>query len=149
MGRPIYENSKTLADEQNAFKRIESVIGVEIHKLTRAYKVDFLATKNKRGQFFGEFKKRDMVWGQYPSIVLALSKICVADSLKRSTGLNTLFFVEDKDGRITYTDLINDVVEREIFQAGRTAKTRDNGDIEPCVYIPNTCFRFLDAEDYQ
>ena len=119
MARPIYENSKTLADEADAFKRIESVMDVQTHKLTRAYKVDFLATKNKRGQFFGEYKKRDMVWGQYPSIVLALSKICVADSLKRSTGLNTLFFVEDKDGRITYTDLINDVVEREIFQAGR------------------------------
>ena len=83
-----------------------------------------------------EYKRRKFVWGQYPTVILSLRKV-FALMRYASLGHKAMFVVEDDEGDMRYWPIAEDeVIGWMVERGGRTANTRDDGDIEPVVMIP-------------
>ena len=87
---------------------------------------------------WGEYKRRDMVWGQYPTIVLSDRKVADLIRLADVSG-KALFFVEANDG-LRYAE-VHAADRFEIEIGGRTCKTRDSADVEPVVHLKTIRFK--------
>ena len=143
MARPTYENDKTLANEVEAAKRIESRWKCTLNKLPRSYEVDFAASRPGCGIVsWIEYKRRDMIWGDYPDIMLAVRKVEALHRLARIVG-SSFFVVEDRTGEIRFARIDGQHWDGFVEFGGRTRQTRDSGDIEPIVKIMLARFRVL------
>ncbi len=144
MGRPIYENAETLANEVEASKRIERRWNCTLDKLPRSYEVDFAASRSGFGVVaWIEYKRRAMTWGDYPDVMLSLRKV---DALRRFARLagSSFFVVEDRTGEIRFARIDGQHWDGFVEFGGRTRQTRDAGDVEPIVKIDLARFRVLD-----
>ena len=90
----------------------------------------------EKAKAFVECKHRNITWGDYPDVMLSLSKVQQAQSLLDASGLRSLFVVRATD-RIFYTCL-NDCAGQTnwVTFGGRTYNTRDAADVEPVMHIP-------------
>ena len=143
MSRPIYENAETLANEVEAAKRIEQRWKCTLDKLPRSYEIDFAASRPGFGIVaWIEYKRRDMAWGQYPTIMLSVRKV---DALRRFARLagSSFFVVEDRTGEIRFARIDGQHWDSFVEFGGRTRQTRDTADIEPIVKIQLERFKPL------
>ena len=134
----MYENSDDLTNESTAKKVIEDRWRCRLVKLPRSYRVDFAAVRDgsERVVSWVEYKRRRMQWGQYPTIVLSLSKLMAMQEYE-SLGTPALFVVEDNDGDIRYYRVgVSGDYKGMLEIGGRTVQTRDPADVEPVVMIP-------------
>jgi hypothetical protein len=138
VSRTQYESEADLANERSAAEVIEPAWGVRLSKLPKSYGADWIIERDGKCVGWGEFKKRNMRWGDYPTIMLSVRKVADLIGLADVHG-KAIFFVGVEDG--LYFTEINPIEQYEIEFGGRTCKTRDRGDIEPVVKIPITKFR--------
>jgi hypothetical protein len=138
MSRPQYESEHDLANERGAAAIIEPAWGVRLSKLPKSYGADWIIEREGKCVGWGEFKKRNMRWGDYPTIMLSVRKVADLIRLADVHG-KSIFFVGAEDG--LYFAEIGPMQNYEIEFGGRTCKTRDNADVEPVAKIPITKFR--------
>ena len=136
MSRPMYEQAVDLAREHEMMRTVTDKWGVQYYKLPMSYRLDFILMSAEKPKAFAECKHRNFTWGDYPDVMISLSKVQQADSLFRVTGLNTIFIVR-ANNRIFHTNLNNCIAEPSWLRfGGRTVNTRDDGDVEPVYHIP-------------
>ena len=135
--RQLYESEGDLAEEDKIITDLCVAWDCVYHKLPISYRLDFLLeTKDQHPLGFVECKRRNIHWNQYPDIMISLSKLVAATSMKTSTGLTTNFVVKTNDALMWCR--LNDAAGRGdwIRMGGRTVNTRDSADIEPVIHIP-------------
>ena len=143
MARPIYENAETLANEVEAAKRIEQRWNCTLDKLPRSYEIDFAASRPGFGIVaWIEYKRREMQWGQYPTIMLSVRKVDALHRFARLAG-SSFFVVEDRTGEIRFSRIDGQYWDNFVEFGGRTRQTRDTADIEPIVKIQLERFKPL------
>ena len=136
MSRPMYEQAIDLAREHDMMQQVTAQWGVQYYKLPMSYRLDFILMSAEIPKAFAECKHRNFNWGDYPDVMISLSKVQQAESLQRVTGLNTIFVVR-ANNRIFHTTLNHCVNEPNWLRfGGRTVSTRDDGDVEPVYHIP-------------
>ena len=140
MTRPMYESSGDRNNEQQVVKRLAAAWGGEYQKLPISYRMDYAVVRDEEIAGFVEIKARHMRWGQYPTVMISMSKVLTAANYADALGLPTLFVVATNDGRLHYTRLGDIHRHAKLVHGGRTVQTRDGGDIEPCYMIPNSHF---------
>lgn len=138
MSRPRYETDADLAAESSAAVVIEAAWGVKVTKIPDSYGADWMIERDGKHVGWGEYKRRSMTWGQYPTIVLSVRKVADLIRLADVAG-RSLFFVEADDGMRYASVLAHDEFRIEI--GGRTCRTRDAADVEPVVQIPVDRFK--------
>lgn len=138
MSRPRYETARDLAAESNAAGVIAAAWGVEVKKIPDSYGADWMIERDGSHVGWGEYKRRNMVWGQYPTVVLSVRKVVDLIRLADVAG-RSLFFVEANDGIRYASVLAHD--QFRITMGGRTCRTRDAADVEPVVQIPVDRFK--------
>lgn len=151
MSRPRYEsdgdraNQQAFADRVNREARGFRLVRNEADGTGEGYSADYLVVAGSPDAVVGqmEYKRRDMVFGQYPSVVLTAEKL-KALMLASHRGLRGWFVVEDNAGRLYAHEARLEHWEDGDLQytaeGGRTTKTRDAKDVEPSFYIPNRLF---------
>lgn len=136
MSRPIYEQAVDLAREHDIMSLVSAKWGVQYYKLPMSYRLDFILMSAEKPKAFVECKHRNFVWGKYPDVMISMSKVMAAEQMLQVTGLKTMFVVRATD-RIFYTQLNRCAGNLNWLKfGGRTATTRDDGDIEPVYHIP-------------
>ncbi len=147
----MWENEDDRGRERAAFGFIQEKTGATLVKLPKTYTVDFAALRDGKVVSFGEYKYRNMAWGDYKTIVLSLKKFLAATQLYETTMYRTYFYVEDKNGDIRYVDITTasrlNGAPRTVTVGGRTKLTRDFNDIEPVCHIPVNQFSKLGVRD--
>ena len=136
MTRTMYENEDDRNNEQAIMERLAAAWDIEYHKLPMSYRMDFAVTKADSIVGFAEVKMRRMNWGQYPTIMLSMSKVHAACQYHQSLKLPTVFVVGTMDGGCHYTHLHDVPGNAKLVYGGRTMQTRDSADVEPCYMIP-------------
>jgi hypothetical protein len=121
-------------------RRLEAHWGVKITDTPRGNPVDGIVYLNGILYAAVEYKARDMPnFYHYPYILLSARKYQILKAKAREWKVKALFMVETNDGTIHIVDLTNTNLKIHTGN-GRTAKTRDAWDVEPCVHIPRIYF---------
>lgn len=142
--RPKYETANNRLDEARAFPRIANHFKTDRHlryeKLPPMSFADAVLIDQRDHIYaYVEYKKRDMVWGQYPTIMLSASKFLKLHELQ-DLGVGAYFVVEDGEGRLHALDLHSPLLRMTVKWGGRTVKTRDPYDVETVCHFPITQF---------
>ena len=145
MSRPMYEGDADRSNELSAITRMADAFSVEFAKLPISYRMDYAVIKGGQISGFVEVKSRNMTWGQYPNVILSMSKVEKACSYFDLLKLPSLLLVATTDGLIHYTHMHDVPSNSKLEFSGRTVNTRDSADIEPCYHIPNERFSKLDG----
>jgi hypothetical protein len=143
--RKQYESDDELSNERIVMERACDIWKCQYHKLPYSYHLDFALTQNDRIKSFAEVKARNMEWGQYPDIMISMSKFLWAKNIDKAMGVDTLLIVwAKKDDEIVWCKL-NDVYipGDSLRYGGRTVQRRDEQDVEPVVHIRNNNFQKL------
>ena len=138
--RQMYESSSDRSNEQSVAARLAAAWGGTYEKLPISYRMDYAVVKGGEIAAFVEVKSRHMTWGQYPTVMISMSKVLTAANYYNTLGLHTMFVVSTTDGRLHYTRLSDIHLHAKLVHGGRTVQTRDGGDVEPCYMIPNAQF---------
>ena len=93
MSRPMYENSGDRNNEHEIMSSVAGQWGVQFYKLPIAYRMDYILMSAEKAKAFVECKHRNITWGDYPDVMLSLSKVQQAQSLLDASGLRSLFVV--------------------------------------------------------
>ena len=139
MKREQYEKPKDLLKEREVEAYLSKHWGVILHKLPISYRLDYAIECPINNEIVGvvEVKARDMTYGQYPTVIVSLSKWLMGRRYHEA-GLCFYFFLNLNDG--IYGTLYRPQFSYSVKWGGRTTKTRDIADIEPVVHIPMTHF---------
>lgn len=140
----MYETPKDLYREQQIIQKVCAWWTCDAEKLPISYKFDYAICKAGDIVGFVEVKHRFVNWGQFPDIMLSLSKFTAASQLYEVTRKPCLFVVGTEDGQVHYTQLQNIDPGMTLKFGGRTTNTRDQADIEPVYHIPNHLFMKLE-----
>ncbi len=87
MTRPMYESAADRSNEQHVIERLAAAWGGEYHKLPISYRMDYAVVRNGEIASFVEIKARHMRWGQYPTVMISMSKVLTAANYAESLGL--------------------------------------------------------------
>jgi len=159
---PRHESAADLEHEARVRLKVGEAYNTQLMALPISYKLDYLMIENNEAgtpAAWLEVKARKMEWGQYPTIVLSLSKWLAAKELSLETGLPFIFAILDARGKIYQFKRSSDDFFRgpaanpvtgkharlEFAYGGRTRNTRDRNDIEPIVFIPAEWFTELEV----
>ena len=139
-----YETDRDLEHEESAKRLLERAWNCTLAKLPVSYHLDFGAFRNGKAVAWVEYKRRNIQYEAYDSIILSGLKWSRGWLLSQSTKLPFLFVVEWDDA-IGYYEVKGDVPDLRI--AGRGGLNyRDSADQEPCVHIPRSEFRIVQTE---
>lgn len=137
--RPLYESSADRAREAEAVGRLATALGAKVHKLTGQYaRLDYMVVLPGNIHAFVEIKCRNAGLGAYPTLMISAAKWREGISMAEATGGKFLIMAAYKDGDLVYLFDRKDVESKAVWCefGGRTANTRDTGDIEPVMQIP-------------
>ena len=142
MPRPMYESQEDLQNEAEEMMEFCKAFDKDFMKLPISYKLDFAILKPNSKEIcgFAEVKCRNFTWGDYPDVMLSLSKVIKARNTKAMTNIPSFFLVGCRSG-VYWLDLYKQ--KGKLNFGGRTSKVRDPADIEPVVHFPLDCFRKL------
>ena len=139
MARPQYETQSDRDNELRAIPMIESALHGVARKLPDNHFADFVVIDaTARVVAYVEFKCRSFQWGDYPTVMLSVSKFAKLVAT-RDVRVRSFFVVQDSSGEIKAVDL----QRADLDYGGRTSKTRDRRDVEPVVHIKTEQFRTI------
>jgi hypothetical protein len=141
MTRPRYETASDLARELTVAEGLSQAWDADLCKVPTSYGLDYIVFG--AGKFIGwvEVKTRPtMVWGDYPDVMVSLSKIRSAFVWSLMFGKPVYFCVRDANGELRAAS-ISTVDPEWVKYGGRTRNTRDPADIEPVAHIPLDQFK--------
>ena len=139
--RPLYETEKDKGNERRAFPLIAERLGGEARKLPDRHFADCVIVAD-RGVILAyvEYKKRNMRWGDYETIMLSAGKFLRLEEVSRLRSVKAYFVIEDRDGDVRMLDLHAPSLRMSVTWGGRTSSTRDSMDIEPVCHFPSADF---------
>ena len=146
--RPLYETAKDLKHEKEIAKKIEEALSWRLHKLSKAYFLDFIAfskyPKTMGLVAFIEVRKRNNHTNKYPTVILSLNKYLKGVFYAKTLGVKFLFVVQFHDGCFAYTyaeDADFEYKALEHIQIGGRTDRNDPQDVEPVIHIPIDKFK--------
>jgi len=143
MARPQYETQSDRDNELRAIPMIESALHGVARKLPDNHFADFVVVDaTARVVAYVEFKCRSFRWGDYPTVMLSVSKFSKLVAT-RDVRVRSFFVVQDSSGEIKAVDLQRADLDYRVEYGGRTSKTRDRRDVEPVVHIKTEQFRTI------
>jgi hypothetical protein len=143
MARPRYETQSDRDNELRAIPMIESALHGVARKLPDNHFADFVVIDaTAQVVAYVEFKCRSFRWGDYPTVMLSVSKFAKLVAA-RDVRVRSFFVVQDSFGEVKAVDLHRSDLDYRVEYGGRTAKTRDRRDVEPVVHIQTEQFRTI------
>jgi len=144
--RQLYENDLSLKDEKRIQPLLERRFNLTLHKMPISYRIDWFATRNGQASAVIEYKRRFVDKNQYDTIFLSLSKWNAGLDFVLKNRLAFVFVAEWNDG-VGYLPIasMESLNNYNIGFGGRTAQTRDSGDIEPVIHLPISEFKSLEV----
>ena len=133
--RPTYETEANRTSEEVVCTAITKDLNLFVQKMPGKYSEIDRCLIDDKGDIQGvtEIKCRNIAYNQYPTIMISVSKLLAGMKFKE-LGLSFWLTFKYTDGFYMY--MIKDPSEYEYKWGGRTAQTRDSGDIEPMAHIP-------------
>lgn len=143
MTRPKYETQSDRDNENRAVPLIEQSFHGTARKLPDNHFADFVVTDAaSRVLAYVEFKCRSFQWGDYPTVMLSVSKFAKLIATQ-DIRIRSFFVVQDSVGEVKAINLHRADIDYRVEYGGRTAKTRDRRDVEPVVHIKSDQFRTI------
>jgi hypothetical protein len=137
--RPRNETESDRQNESAAASRIAVKFNCELVKLSEAlYHVDWCLHRNNEVVAFAEYKRRRK---SYPNWILSFAKYLKGIELASmaGTGARFVFFIETDDRGIIYHTF-----NEQSFPVVLAGNSRgQQGDVEPCIRIPDSMFKPL------
>ncbi len=143
MTRPKYETQSDRDNENRAVPLIEQSFHGTARKLPDNHFADFVVTDaTSRVLAYVEFKCRSSQWGDYPTVMLSVSKFAKLMATQ-DIRIRSFFVVQDSVGEVKAINLHRADIDYRVEYGGRTTKTRDRRDVEPVVHIKSEQFRTI------
>lgn len=149
MGR-VYETAEDLENEKAIKEIIEKAKPVKLVKAGQFCKIDYIMMDLEgNGMALVEMKARKVASNQYETLLLDYAKYESAIYVSRhlwnepkNRPLDFLIFIKFLDKLMYYK---YDKTHNLSVKAGGRTDRGDKNDIEPCVHIPMTLFKGLEA----
>lgn len=139
MARQIYESEQDRINEQRLADVIRGAYNCELHKMPMKLSLDFMATRGGEAVAFFEMRQRRNLMAAYPTYMISMYKVMMADALAKSTGLPSFLAVQwsDRAGMCRLPS------EGSSYGVGGSVRRGDPQDIEPVAYIPMEKFKVI------
>jgi hypothetical protein len=138
--RPIYETESDLEKEREIGKSLSRAWKASLHKLPRAYNVDWmLVNEDGQAKAFVELKSRSNRSTQYPTLMLSLHKWMHGKAMAKEIGGVFLIVVKWTDGLYYHRQGDCEVT----YGVGGRTDRGDAQDVEPVVHIPVDAFKMV------
>jgi hypothetical protein len=143
MSRPLYETQSDRDNELRAIPMIEKAFHGVARKLPDNHFSDFVVIDGlSKVIAYVEYKKRKFMWGDYPTVILSVTKFAKLVASKEIR-VRSFFVVEDSSGEVKALDIHRADLDYRVEYGGRTSNTRDSRDIEPVVHLSSAQFRTI------
>lgn len=139
MVRQIYESEQDRINERRLADVIQGAYDCELHKMPMKLSLDFMAIRGGKAVAFFEMKHRSNLMAAYPTCMIAMHKVMMADALARSTGLPSFLAVQWKDR----AGMCRLPTRSTHYGVGGSVRRGDPQDIEPMAYIPTEEFKVI------
>jgi len=137
--RPMYETQQDRDNEQALSRIIERQFNCQLTKMPIKLSLDFMATRNGSAVAFIEARQRKTKMLQYPTYMISLYKVMMANTLTQATGLPCFLAVQWSD-----TAGICKLPSKDMdIQTGGTMRRGDPQDIEPMAYFDVASFKVI------
>ena len=137
--RPLYETQQDRDNEQALSSIIEKQFNCQLTKVPIKLSLDFMATRNGSAVAFIEARQRKTKMLQYPTYMISLYKVMMANTLTQATGLPCFLAVQWSDAAGICKLPSNDMD----IQTGGTMRRGDPQDIEPVAYFDMASFKVI------
>jgi len=141
MTRPIYETDANLEDQARIIRPYCKRFGYEAVKTEDLERADYTLTFQGEAVAVAKMKRRHIRYFEHSTILLSTQKV----EALLAEDLPAIFIVGFNNG-IGWVRLTQDHLDTSVM-GGRTVATLDQGDIEPCCYIPLSNFTGVTAQD--
>lgn len=142
--RRRHESPTDLKREKLVMEEFLNEFGGKGYKMPDSYILDFLhVIQGKKSQHMTtlEVKCRDIRFGQYPDLILSLSK-WMAIARYHTFGFNSLLVAGMLNGIYLFSYDREYTLDRlKVEFKGRTIQQRDKQDLEPIVHVDNKWFK--------
>ena len=137
--RPLYETQQDRDNEQALSSIIEKQFNCQLTKMPIKLSLDFMATRNGSAVAFIEARQRKTKMLQYPTYMISLYKVMMANTLTQATGLPCFLAVQWSDAAGICKLPSNDMD----IKTGGTVRRGDPQDIEPVAYFDVATFKVI------
>ena len=137
--REYNETERDLAKENAALLLVEAAWDVKGAKLSPTlYSVDWALFRYDTLMAWAEFKHRSHDFGKYDSVLLSYAKYAKLQGLAKESDCRAYFIVGFSGGGIYWHEI--EAGPPCLIRKGGNNRLQ-NGDIEPCVFIPIRSFK--------
>ena len=137
--RPLYETQQDRDNEQALSSIIEKQFNCQLTKMPIKLSLDFMATRNGSAVAFIEARQRKTKMLQYPTYMISLYKVMMANTLTQATGLPCFLAVQWSDA----AGICKLPAKDMDIQTGGTVRRGDPQDIEPVAYFDVDSFKVI------
>ena len=137
--RPLYETQQDRDNEQALSSIIQRQFNCQLTKMPIKLSLDFMATRDGSAVAFIEARQRKTKMLQYPTYMISLYKVMMANTLTQATGLPCFLAVQWSDT----AGICKLPAEDMDIQTGGTMRRGDPQDIEPVAYFDVASFKVL------
>lgn len=144
--RKVYETAQDKKKEREFANYIEKLFNIRMVEFGQYSIADYVICRERKGgaghakdqaTSLAEIKIRNIKAEEYGSLLVSYKKVEKALLIGRHLGLKFSVFWRCLDGDFFYIFNSKNAEQMEvIMRGGRTKKTRDQWDVEPCIYIP-------------
>lgn len=137
--RPLYETQQDRDNEQALSSIIERQFNCQLTKMPIKLSLDFMATRDGSAVAFIEARQRKTKMLQYPTYMISLYKVMMANTLTQATGLPCFLAVQWSDA----AGICKLPAKDMDIQTGGTMRRGDPQDIEPVAYFDVASFKVI------
>ena len=137
--RPLYETQQDRDNEQSLSSIIQRQFNCQLTKMPIKLSLDFMATRDGSAVAFIEARQRKTKMLQYPTYMISLYKVMMANTLTQATGLPCFLAVQWSDA----AGICKLPAKDMDIQAGGTMRRGDPQDIEPVAYFDVASFKVI------
>lgn len=137
--RPLYETQQDRDNEQQIADVIMAEFNCQLTKMPIKLSLDYMATRDGAAVAFIEARRRKTPMQQYPTYMISLYKVMMAQSLTQATGLPCFLAVQWSD----HVGICRLPADSMTIQMGGTLRRGDPQDIEPVAYFDVASFRVI------
>ena len=137
--RPLYETQQDRDNEQSLSSIIQRQFNCQLTKMPIKLSLDFMATRDGSAVAFIEARQRKTKMLQYPTYMISLYKVMMANTLTQATGLPCFLAVQWSDA----AGICKLPAKDMDIQTGGTMRRGDPQDIEPVAYFDVASFKVI------
>jgi len=137
--RPLYETQQDRDNEQALSSIIQRQFNCQLTKMPIKLSLDFMATRDGSAVAFIEARQRKTKMLQYPTYMISLYKVMMANTLTQATGLPCFLAVQWSDA----AGICKLPAKDMDIQTGGTMRRGDPQDIEPVAYFDVASFKVI------